>query len=138
MSAGAGAGAARPGGDSPARPDRPCPRPGGRGAGPAAAFGGGGCGWATCRRTSGSTPAARFVLPLLRAHDRGAVEVFAYADVATPDETTRRFRAACDVWRDMSRLDVGGVAGQVRRDRIDVLVDLAGHMDSRLLPVLAR
>jgi hypothetical protein len=83
-------------------------------------------------------PIARFFFPLLVAHDRACVAVYCYSDVPSPDRQTERLRARADVWRDVSAMDDDAVAEAIRADRIDVLVDLAGHLDNRRLLVFAR
>jgi predicted O-linked N-acetylglucosamine transferase (SPINDLY family) len=83
-------------------------------------------------------PIARFVLPLLSAHDRAHVAVYCYSDVSRPDPQTERFQSRADVWRDVSAMDDDAVADAIRADRIDVLVDLAGHLDNRRLLIFAR
>ena len=80
----------------------------------------------------------RNVLPLLQRHDRAAVEVTCYASVARPDTTTDRFRATADRWRDVAKISDEDLAEQVRRDGIDVLVDLTLHMAGHRLLALAR
>jgi protein O-GlcNAc transferase len=70
---------------------------------------------------------AYFVEPLLERHDRDAFEVIAYYGGAAADATTRRLRALCDRWRDCVQLSDAEFAQQVRADRADILVDLAGH-----------
>jgi predicted O-linked N-acetylglucosamine transferase (SPINDLY family) len=81
---------------------------------------------------------AFFIEPLLAAHDRQAVEIFCYANVAKPDETTRRLQALADHWRPVDRLGEAAIADLVRADGIDILVDLAGHSSGNLLTVFAR
>jgi predicted O-linked N-acetylglucosamine transferase (SPINDLY family) len=81
---------------------------------------------------------AYFIAPVLAAHDRAAVEVFAYSCRGGGDATTRRLRDAADHWRDISGLDDAAAAESVRADGIDVLVDLAGHTASNRLPLFAR
>jgi protein O-GlcNAc transferase len=83
-------------------------------------------------------PMPRFFFPLLRGHDRSRVTVFCYSDVPRPDAQTARLRAHADGWRDISGMDDDAVAAQIRADAIDVLVDLAGHLDNRRLLVFAR
>lgn len=77
-----------------------------------------------------------FTEPILTAHDHQAVEVFCY-NSALPgeaDATTTRLRGCADHWREIVGLGDQHVSELVRRDRIDVLVDLAGHIGgSRLL-----
>jgi predicted O-linked N-acetylglucosamine transferase (SPINDLY family) len=78
---------------------------------------------------------ALFAEPLLAAHDRRAIELFCYAEVPNPDTVTARFRALADHWRSTVGLDDEAVAEMIRRDRIDVLVDMGGHTASSRLPV---
>lgn len=70
---------------------------------------------------------AFFIAPLLAAHDRDRVHVTCYASVARPDAVTGRLRARGDAWRDVHGLSDEALAAAIRADRIDVLVDLAGH-----------
>ena len=68
------------------------------------------------------------MLPLLRHHDRSLFEIFLYASVERPDAVTDDYRAwAGDNFRDIRRMDDVSAAELVRRDRIDILVDLALH-----------
>lgn len=77
---------------------------------------------------------AYFMEPLIANHDSAAVEVFCYAELARPDETSARFRAHADHWRVTSGMDDHAVADRIREDGIDILVDLAGHtLNNRLL-----
>ncbi|MBN8905190.1 MAG: hypothetical protein J0H99_00875, partial [Rhodospirillales bacterium] len=81
---------------------------------------------------------ALFAEPMLAAHDPKEVELFCYAEVPVEDEVTARFRARADHWRSTVGLDDQAVADQIRADRIDVLVDLAGHTAGSRLLVFAR
>ncbi|MBL8835465.1 MAG: tetratricopeptide repeat protein [Alphaproteobacteria bacterium] len=84
-------------------------------------------------------PVAIFLEPVLAALDRGAVSVACYSDVPRPDDTTARLRALADVWRPTLGATDAEVAAQVEADRIDILIDLAGHTaDNRLLVFAAR
>jgi len=65
--------------------------------------------------------------PVFAAHDRSAFRTFFYSTVANPDAVTRRFMALCDEWRDIRAMPHDEAARLVRQDRIDILVDLAGH-----------
>ena len=79
-----------------------------------------------------------FFLPLLIAHDRNEVEVFCYAEVKRPDHMTDRIRELSDYWRTTVGLGDDAVAQQIFQDRIDILVDLAGHTANNRLRVFAR
>jgi protein O-GlcNAc transferase len=83
-------------------------------------------------------PCAFFVEPLFRHHDRSAVEVYAYAEVAQPDAVTNRLRGLVDVWRSTVGLTDEQVGSLIRADGIDVLIDLAGHTANGRLLALAR
>lgn len=80
----------------------------------------------------------RFLLPLMGNHDREKFEIFAYAEVTTPDEITTRFQSLTDGWRGTVGLGDAQVAELIRADGIDILVDLAGHTFGNRLLVFAR
>jgi len=75
--------------------------------------------------------------PIFDGHDRAQVEVFGYGNVACPDDTTQRLKEKCDQYRDIYGQDPECVAEQVRSDKIDILVALAGHCTGNCLAVLA-
>ena len=79
-----------------------------------------------------------FFEPVLTARDPAAFEVFCYSDAPVADAVTQRLRAASDGWRDIAGLSDERVAELVRADRIDILVDLAGHTARNRLLVFAR
>ena len=81
---------------------------------------------------------AWFLEPLLARHDRGRVETFAYAEVAAPDAVTARLRPMFAHWQRTVGLDDDALAARIAADRIDVLVDLAGHFHGNRLAVFAR
>ncbi len=81
---------------------------------------------------------AYFVEPLLKGHDRQAVEVFCYAEVARPDAATARLRGLADCWRATVGLSDDELADRIRADGVDILVDLAGHTANNRLGVFAR
>jgi predicted O-linked N-acetylglucosamine transferase (SPINDLY family) len=82
-------------------------------------------------------PVAYFLEPLLAAHDRSRLEVTCYSSVRVADALTQRLQANADHWRDVSLLPHERVAAQIVDDRIDVLIDLAGHTAGSRLPVFA-
>jgi predicted O-linked N-acetylglucosamine transferase (SPINDLY family) len=81
---------------------------------------------------------AFFLMPLLSNHDRNQVEVYCYAEVARPDDVTDRLRAHADVWRSTVGLTDEQMADLVRKDGIDILIDLALHTGFNRLLVFAR
>jgi predicted O-linked N-acetylglucosamine transferase (SPINDLY family) len=81
---------------------------------------------------------SRFLLSLFRQHDHGAYEIICYSDVLKSDVMTDRLRACTDGWENIVGWNDERVAGKVREDEIDVLVDLAGHTGGNRLRVFAR
>jgi predicted O-linked N-acetylglucosamine transferase (SPINDLY family) len=77
-----------------------------------------------------------FMEGVLACHGREQFEIVCYSDVAKPDELTRRLVA--DHWRSIAGQSDSQVADLIRQDRIDILVDLAGHTAGNRLRVLAR
>ena len=51
---------------------------------------------------------------------------------------TDRLRAGVDAWQDVFHLDDEQLAGQIRADRIDILVDLTLHMAGNCMLTFAR
>lgn len=83
-------------------------------------------------------PVAQFIEPVLERHDRRAVEVWCYYSNTIQDPVTARLRKLGDRWIDCAALDDEALAARLRDDRIDVLVDLAGHTALNRLLALAR
>ncbi|MGH6940580.1 tetratricopeptide repeat protein [Hypericibacter sp.] len=83
-------------------------------------------------------PVGHFLMPLLPAHDRSQVEIFAYSDRLGEDEMTRQLRDACDQWRKVVDLTDIELTERIRTDAIDILVDLSGHTADNRLLVFAR
>ena len=81
---------------------------------------------------------AYFIEPVLAEHDRARFEVFSYSDVHSPDHVTHRLRGFSEHWRDIAGLGDSSVADLIRSDRIDLLVELAGHTAHNRLLVMAR
>ena len=74
-----------------------------------------------------------FFWPLFSNHDQNNFELFAYSNVATEDAWTQIFKGPFAHWRDIRGVDDEAVATLIKEDRIDILVDLCGHMlDDRL------
>lgn len=78
-----------------------------------------------------------FFEPVLEHQDRGRFETFCYSDVVHEDEVTRRLRGQAQHWRNISGWTDEAVTGQIRKDRIDILVDLAGYTEHGRLGVFA-
>ena len=78
-----------------------------------------------------------FFEPLLDGHDRTQFEIFCYHIPRKTDAVTARLRGKADHWRILAFEDIAGAIETIRHDRIDILVDIAGHTAWNLLPVFA-
>jgi len=81
---------------------------------------------------------AYFLENLLAEHDSASVEVICYCDVVRPDATTARLQKLCTQWRTIVGMTNAQADQKVREDRIDILVDLAGHTANNRLLLFAR
>lgn len=79
-----------------------------------------------------------FIEPLFANHNRTNVMVFAYSNGVHVDATTKRLQQSTDGWRDIVGTSDDALAGLIREDGIDILVDLSGHTGGNRLPVFAR
>jgi predicted O-linked N-acetylglucosamine transferase (SPINDLY family) len=82
-------------------------------------------------------PVSYFLARVLEAHDHADVEVFCYSNSAIADAMTRRLKQAADRWRNIAALPDAEAAAMIRRDEIDILVDLSGHTSKNRLPLFA-
>jgi len=85
-------------------------------------------------------PVSQFLEGTLRAlmsEERDELELVAYSCRFAGDEVTKRIRALCDEWRDAAALTDEQLAREVRKDRIDILIDLAGHTAHNRLAMFA-
>ena len=80
----------------------------------------------------------RNVLPVLMRHDTSRFEIFCYSNVQHPDALTERFVESAAHWRDIARISDADAAEMIRRDGIDILVDLALHLTHNRLLIFAR
>lgn len=80
----------------------------------------------------------RFLLPLLAHHDKTQVEVFAYSQAWTLDELAQSLHSHTDHWHGIAGLSDAQVADLIRKDQIDILVDLTMHTANNRLLVFAR
>ena len=85
----------------------------------------------------GHHPVGFLLRPVIENHDRARFQPFLYSDRVLEDEMTGRFKRSARAWRQIAGKSAAEVAAQIRRDGIDILVDLAGHTGHNRLPVFA-
>jgi predicted O-linked N-acetylglucosamine transferase (SPINDLY family) len=82
---------------------------------------------------------SRFIEPVIACHNPKQFKIFLYSDVEHPDPITDKFQKMVHLnWRDISQIQDVEVAELIRRDRIDILIELAGHTGGSRLRLMAR
>lgn len=85
----------------------------------------------------GNHPVGYFIQRILPAHSRSIVEVFCYSNGSADDELTASLRRSADHWREIAGLSDTDTVQMIRRDCIDILIDLSGHTLGNRLSVFA-
>jgi protein O-GlcNAc transferase len=80
---------------------------------------------------------AWYIEPLLASHDKEKFAIFCYSDVNDPDQMTAKLRDYADVWHETTDYTTGELFELIKKDEIDLLVDLAGHTAHNRMPVFA-
>jgi protein O-GlcNAc transferase len=78
-----------------------------------------------------------FFEPLLTHHDPTAIEVYCYAEIEEPDFVTIALQQRGGIWRQTFGLDDTALRAQLRADRIDIAIDIAGHTANGRLSAFA-
>lgn len=79
-----------------------------------------------------------FLEPLLAHHDKTQVELYAYAELVKEDYMTARYQTYFEHWIPTRSMSDEALAERIRRDGIDILVELAGHTSGNRLLAFAR
>ncbi len=83
-------------------------------------------------------PVGRFLVAAFREIDQSKLSMYAYSmQDPAGDPLHQQIRAIVPNWRNIEALSDEEVAHQIRKDRIDVLVDLSGHTGGNRLGVFA-
>jgi len=82
-------------------------------------------------------PVGFFLDGFMAAYDRANFEIFCYSNGGREDALTKRLRDHSAGWRNIVGLSDRDAAAAIRSDRIDILVDLAGHTAKNRLPLFA-
>lgn len=80
-------------------------------------------------------PVNIFMQPLLARWDQAALPLTIYNTGQTVDDQTRLARSRVGTWRDVTTAQL---PARVEADRIDILIDLAGHTCGRTMRAFAR
>ncbi len=83
-------------------------------------------------------PVGQFLLPLIKNFSGERLNTFCYANLPKiPDKQTLRLQKAAGYWRDIAPLNDQDAAGLIKKDKIDILIDLAGHTANNRLGVMS-
>lgn len=85
----------------------------------------------------GQHPVGIFTSQILKHHDREKCKVFCYSDRKYEDDLSGILATNCDYWRRIVGMSHDEVVDVIRKDGIDILIDLAGHTAGNRLPVFA-
>lgn len=83
-------------------------------------------------------PVGRFMLPVFEAWDRAKFEFVCYSGMNLDSPMTKTLQSSVDLWRGTAGVSDAALAEQIRRDGIDILVDLAGHTAHHRLLTFAK
>jgi protein O-GlcNAc transferase len=77
----------------------------------------------------------KFFQPLVAEHDRSRFEIFCYYNGAAGDNITQQIIERVEHFSPVWGIGDGALAAQIRRDGIDILIDLDGHTHANRLQV---
>ncbi len=80
---------------------------------------------------------AFFMWKILQHHDRSRFEVTCYSDCENPDPVTEHLARLPENFVPVADLSDDALASRIRGEKIDLLIDLAGHTGGNRLSVLA-
>ncbi|HED13098.1 MAG TPA: tetratricopeptide repeat protein, partial [Gammaproteobacteria bacterium] len=82
-------------------------------------------------------PVSAFMMPILANHNPGRVTSVCFADSLKVDDVTAKLRGLAPEWHTVKSLSDEQLSELIRRERIDILVDLAGHSGQHRLRTFA-
>lgn len=78
-------------------------------------------------------PVTRMTSGSLTRLSKKEFKLYAYSSTDKPDDLTEQLREHCHAWREAAALSDEQLNQQIRRDRIDILIDMSGyHKGTRL------
>ncbi len=70
---------------------------------------------------------ANFIEPILEHHDREQARIVCFSNSPVEDDVTKRLRSWADGWHSIAGMHLRGLCDLMRSEKIDILIDLAGH-----------
>ncbi len=81
---------------------------------------------------------AFFIQPVFAHHNPNNVDVYVFSTSASKDSTTDNLKSLVPNWLDVSKLTDLEILRLIRKNKIDILIDLSGHTAGNRLFVFAR
>ncbi len=78
-----------------------------------------------------------FLYNILKHHDAERFSIYCYSMTPAEDSMTVKLRYFSDYWRNINFMSDDDLVARIQLDKIDILVDLAGHTSGNRLPVFA-
>jgi len=82
-------------------------------------------------------PVGFFIYPILKSHDLSLFNIFCYSTTVQMDGMTQQIKETVHNWSDIRSLSDDAVCKVIQKDRIHILVDLAGHTTNSSIGVFA-
>lgn len=83
-------------------------------------------------------PVMYFIAAPIVGHNKEKIELYCYSDVGKVDNITSGIQDYIENWRDISKMSDEQVETLIRKDEIDILIDLGGHTGKNRLTVFAK
>jgi protein O-GlcNAc transferase len=81
---------------------------------------------------------AYFIEPVIMAHNRVHFDIFCYSNGLLDDDVTKSIQNHSNQWRSIFEMSDEGAAELIRKDEIDILIDLAGYTARNRILLFAR
>jgi protein O-GlcNAc transferase len=83
---------------------------------------------------------AKFSLPIISHHQKNRFEIYAYAHLENNnrDTITDKFKKSFDHWRETQHWSLDELENNIKSDKIDILIDLAGHTTNTKVEIFNR
>lgn len=78
-----------------------------------------------------------FIIAILTHYNKNKFQFYGYSGVSQPDSETAQIKSKVDYWRDINEKTTNEIIDIIKKDQIDILIDLAGHTKGNYLPVFA-
>ncbi len=78
-----------------------------------------------------------FMEGIYENHNQESYPIYCYSNVEQPDHITFKIREIATQWRNIAKMPDDKAAELIRKDRIDILVDLGGHTGGTRVHMLA-